>query len=149
MSDPIPSPPVFPSLPPDASARDILQAMLPLVVQSACTSAASAARAATTMESLEGSVQRFQDDMKGRMDRLEEAVQDLSDERTSKIEEKKERTREVYQTLRSVFRPDVVIQTLVIVGTLVAFWFNMPQPQIVQVDSSSLTSPLELPEGDP
>jgi hypothetical protein len=109
------------SLPPQgASAQELLQTLLPLVVKAASDSAAAATAASSAMVSLEG-----------KLDSFEKALQanTLEVTRLADAQEKENKARENGQAwLRTLFTPQTVFLLLVIIASAIGIRLSIPTP---------------------
>ena len=114
------------SLPPQgASAQELLQTLLPLVVKSASDSAAAATAASSAMLSLEA-----------KLDSFEKALQDNTKEvtRLADAQEKENKARENGQAwLRTLFTPQTVFLLIVILASAIGIRLSIPTPMQLPV----------------
>ena len=119
------TPPSNPQIPPGATAEQILQVMLPLVVQAASDSASSATSAGAAVQAVEGRLASLEDAVRGNTEKLERLVA-LREQETGARESQQ-------QWLRSIFTPSTVLIIIAIFAAAFGIRVSLPGATLGEV----------------
>ena len=142
------------SLPPmnGATGAEVLHAALPLIVRAASESASAATRSATTQANVEAQLREFKASVDANtaimirwVDAKEKEIQICEAE----IEARNEGNKRWHETLRSIVTPQVLLQIIVQVFTLVGIAFGLYQVMPAPASPSATLPGTEVPAVQP
>lgn len=133
---------------PGASAKEILEATLPLVVKAVADAATAMAQASSSMASLEGEVSSMKAEvasLKTEVANLKTTVGQLKKVEGTALKEKAEEAKAWRETFKAIFTPQVltsiVMQAIVTILTGLGLWTVLPNPP--QTSNGSSPDPTE------